>query len=165
MENTATALRYEPVFSIEKDIEEIRLHPAGLSGKKPGFANTPAMNANKTALPYLRGYVLTKGYRPVAIFDRLPYEGFEVFIRAAICIGIDEIENREGYHQVELANAHRRLMRQKKLTSSFRLAFFNADTILYHLLVPADLVIYLCIRFRDYDIVDRTFWELVTQYE
>ena len=165
MEDTATTLRYEPVFSIERDIEEIRRRPAGPKGKTLGFANTPAVNANKAALPYLRGYVLTKGYKPVAIFDRLPYEGFEAFIRVAICIGIDEIENREGYHQVELANTHRRLMRRKKVACSFRLAFFNADTILYHLLVPADLVIYLCTRFRKYDIIDRTFWELVTQYE
>jgi hypothetical protein len=75
----------------------------------------------------------------VAIFDRLPYEGFEAFIRVAICIGIDEIENREGYHQ-STGERPQTAHEAEEVTSSFRLAFFNADTILYHLLVPADLV-------------------------
>lgn len=164
MENTATALRYEPVFSVERDIEEIRHRPAGPGGKKPIFANTAAVNMNKAALPYLRGYILTKGYRPVVIFDRLPYEGFELFIRITNCFTPDAIDGTEGYHQAKLAKAYGELIRQKKVARPFRLAFFNADTILYHLLVPMDLVIYLCMRLRDYDIVDRTFWDLITQY-
>jgi hypothetical protein len=51
MENTAAALKYEPVFSVEKDIEEIRRRPAGPRGKKLGFANAPAVNTNKAAVP------------------------------------------------------------------------------------------------------------------
>ena len=152
-------LEYEPVFDVEVDIDQIRMRKAG---RKSGKGNFVAVN--KTELPYLRAYILTRQYEPIAIFDRLLYDGFEAFIRVATCIGRDAIKNSTGYIQEELADLYRELMRRKKVKCSYRLALFNADVLVYHLLVPIDLVIYLHSRFSDNDIMDRRFWWQVTQH-
>lgn len=154
-------LKHKPIFSIKEDIARIKTCPT--TSKKVN--NVRVIKINKDALPYLRAYIFTKEYKPVAVFDNLPYEGFEVFIRVTNCIGTDEIKNGDGYYQIDLANAYRKLIKSKFIKCPFRLVFFNADTLLYHLFIPTELVVYLCTRFCGYDLIDRSFWDSVTQYE
>jgi len=156
------SLKYDPVFSIENDIAEIKARPiAGHNSHKTQNRTCE----KKEALPYLRAYILTKEYVPMAIFNNLPYDGFEVLIRVLFCIDTKKIKGGDGYFLTDLGNAYRGLIKSKRVKLSFRLAFFNSDEIIYHLLIPTDLAVYLCSRFCDYDIIDHTFWDLVTQYE
>lgn len=150
---------YNPLFKLKDelvfDIEEIRRTPLFAKHKK-GAGNTA------TPLPHGRAYIYIGDFEPVAIFRPLPPETLGVFIKLVLCLTPDEIPELEDYAQGQAMNAYKISLRRRWVKRPFRLAYFVADRLWYHVSIPVDLMIDLCVRFREFDIVDRDFWSYVT---
>lgn len=149
-------LKEEPIFNIEKDIEEIRRTP--LCAK-----NKPVMEEKRsTPLPYGRAYIYIGDFEPVAIFGPLPPASLGVFVKLILCLTPDGIPELNDYSQGQAMNAYKLGLRKRWIKRPFKLAYFVADRLWYHVSIPVDLMIDLCVRFSEYDIVDRDFWSYVT---
>lgn len=151
----------DPVFDIKADIKQIRDTPASDSEIAPHLGKLP-INSNVARMPTFRAYVLTNQLQPVAIFDQLSYEDMGAFIKIALCMSPKHINNPEGYRDIEAMNQGRKFFCSATFKKPFKVALFMADKILFHSSIPVDLMIYLCTRFRELDIVNRGIWEIIT---
>lgn len=163
--NPLFKLKSEPVFDIEKDLEKIRQTPPA-DGKESALKNKKHLTERSNVIPMLcmRAYILAKNLEPLAIFNNLPSTSLGVFIKVALCVTPKKIDLEE-YPQVEAMNHYKYMLSRNWVKRPFKLAFFVADQLWYHVSIPVDLMVYLCNEFDDYDLVDRSIWEFITLTE
>ncbi|HIJ95813.1 MAG TPA: hypothetical protein HPP94_08780 [Desulfuromonadales bacterium] len=151
----------DPVFDIRNDIEQIRMT---IPSDDPEFVQAIKLprKSNIARMPVFRAYILTKQLQPLAIFDRLGYEDLEAFIKIGMCMRPKHIDNPKRYRDVEVMNQGKKLFFSKAFKKPYKIALFMADKIQFHASIPVDLMIYLCARFHDLDIVERGIWSVIT---
>lgn len=145
-------LKYEPVFDINRDLD---LLGAALQGD-----NETDIDPKVAFFPTSRAYIVTSDLEPVAIFDR-PGAAVGGFIKLAITMTPDHIDNPMGLNDLKVMNALRNAVNSEDFKRPYRLAVFVADRLFLHVPISPDLMLVLCERLGELDIVDRGLWEFV----
>ncbi len=151
-----------PTFDIKKDLAQI-LDKADIDFSSASESKIKSIKNNVSPLPYLRAYIQDKETsEPVAIFDALEYDDFGAIIKLSLAHLPKNLDNPLGFANIEVMN----ILREVILGSDrfYRLTLFQADKICFHFSISADLVIFLCDRLRDKDIIDRAFWTCLADH-
>lgn len=144
-------LKYDPVFDIEQDLERIR---------------TAVQQRNDRALdgtllfPTSRAYIVTDKFKPVAIFDKIG-PAFGALLKLSLATIPDDIENQDESLYIDLLNSLRKIIHSRGFKCPYTVAVFIADSVCFHFKIPVELLLVLCDRLRDSDIINRDIWEIV----
>lgn len=142
-------LNCEPVFNVDKDLKKIR----------QAIKDSPCYTGRNVAVfPTSRAYIVTRRLKPIAIFDKLG-PGFGGLLKLALAMCPDDIDNPDGYVDVELMNTLRKAVHSRGFQRPYTVAVFVGDRICFHFNIPVDLLLVICDRLRDRDIVSRNLWE------
>ncbi|HBI16244.1 MAG TPA: hypothetical protein DDY20_12170 [Desulfobulbaceae bacterium] len=145
-------LKNSPVFSLTKDLEQIR--------RWLQSDHHPAQPQNTSPFPTARAYITDNQTRPVAIFDHV---GAEIggFLKLALLSAPSPIANPRGYLDVDFMNVLRPTIRAKNFRRPYQVFVFVGDSIWFHFSASLDLVLMLCQRLSDRDVIDRSPWQAV----
>jgi len=142
-------LKYEPHFDLDSDLDLI--HEALCSEPEK-------IRANVLMFPTSRAYIVNENLEPVAIFDGLG-PAFGGLLKLVLAMTPEHIDNPENYADIEVMNKLRPAVNSPDFIKPYILAVFIADSVCFHLHISTDLMIVLCERLRDLDIVNRDLWE------
>lgn len=145
------ALKYDPVFDIQQDLDRIRAAVQQRTNSQPD---------GTSLFPVSRAYIVTDKFKPVAIFDKLG-PAFGALLKLSLATMPNDLDNVNGSLYIDLLNSLRKIIHSRGFKCPYTVAVFIADRVCFHFKIPVEALVVLCDRLKSHDIINRDIWEIL----